>query len=273
MFTDSHNHTSEFSADAHMTAQELCLSAKAKGLDAVVITEHYELDYPHKLQKAQIFEIDTYFEEFRKWSLQLPEGLRLYSGIELGFQSHLSKHYDNLVLKYPFDSVIMSNHLYRGKDPYYFRDCYQKPKNEVYSGYIDEMTEMILSCKEFDIVGHSDYIMRYSSYDDPTMKYADMPESYDRFLKALVQKKKSLEINTRSINKLINKNISNIWPDMEILRKYRDLGGERITLGSDSHDPSTIGYYFAETVIFLKNCGFSELTTYVGRKEIRTPLT
>jgi len=272
MFTDSHNHTSEFSGDARMTAAELIAAATAKGLTAVVVTEHYELDYPHKLNKPLLFDIDTYFESFAKWTAELPSGISLYSGIELGYQPHLSTRYDSLVSRYPFDSVILSNHLFEGQDPYFYRKCYGRPKSEVYASYINGLADMVLACNEFDIAGHYDYIIRYGPYEDPTMKYMDAPESFDRFLHALVQKKKSLEINTRSINKLISQNIKNIFPDREILAQYRALGGERVTLGSDSHDSSTLGFYFEETADFLKSCGFCELTSYIGRKEIRTPI-
>ena len=272
MFTDSHNHTSHFSGDAHMTAEELFSAAKARGLGAVVVTEHYELDYPHESGKSMVFDIDAYFDAFSRWSSILPDGLSLYSGIELGYQPHLCTVYDEIVLRYPFDSVILSNHLFDGLDPYFFRDCYNYPKSQVYGSYIDELTEMVLSSGEFDIVGHFDYIMRYSPYEDPCMKYADSPESFDRFLGALVQKKKSLEINTRSIQKLLEKGFVDIWPDRQILTRYKELGGDRITIGSDSHDPSTLGFYFEETAEFLKSCGFTDLITYVGRKEIRTPI-
>lgn len=272
MFTDSHNHTSEFSSDAHMTVPELLSAAISKGLDAVVITEHYELEYPHELEKPLVFDIDAYFKAFGLWSSEKPAGLSLYSGIELGYQPHLPARYDDLVSRYPFDSVILSNHLYCGHDPYFFRDCYNNPKSQVFGRYIDELAEMVLSSSEFDIVGHYDYIMRYSPYEDPTMKYSDAPESFDRFLTALVSKGKSLEINTRSIQKLIAKDTGDIWPDREILERYLSLGGDRVTLGSDSHDPSTLGFYFEETAAYLKSCGFKELTAYIGRKEIRTPI-
>lgn len=272
MYTDSHNHTSHFSTDARMTAAELMSAAKRIGLDAVVITEHYEKDYPHEMHSVMLFDVDAYFESFRDWKNQAPDGLTLYSGIELGYQAHLSKFYDHLVSSYPFDSVILSNHLYMGQDPYFYRACYDNPKAQVYANYIDKQTEMIQTCDEFDIVGHFDYIVRYSSYEDPKMRYSDSPESFDQFLKAIVQKKKSLEINTRSIDKLKAKGIEDCWPDRKILERYIELGGERVTLGSDSHDPSTLGLYFKETAEYLKSCGFRELTTYIDRKEIRTPI-
>lgn len=272
MFTDSHNHTSEFSGDAHMTAAELFAAAKSMGLSAVVVTEHYEMDYPHKLEMPLLFDVDSFFKSFAEWGTGVKNGLQIYSGIELGYQTHLIDFYDNLVSSYPFDSVIMSNHLFKGQDPYFFPECYKNPKSEVFGGYIDELTQMVLTCDAFDIVGHFDYIMRYATYDDPAIRYSDAPGSFDRFLESLIHKKKSLEVNTCSINKLISKKISNIWPDREILERYIALGGDRITLGSDSHDPSTLGFHFKETAAYLKSCGFKELTTYVGRKENRMPI-
>lgn len=272
LYTDSHNHTLHFSGDAHMTSSELLAGAKAKGLSAVVITEHYDFDYPHKLDTQLLFDVDAYFESFWKWAADVPDGLNLFSGIELGYQIHLCDMYDKLVQSHPFDSVIMSNHLYKGQDPYFFRQCYSSPKTQVYSGYIDELTKMVLSSNEFDIVGHYDYIMRYAPYDDQTMKYKDSPDSFDRFLKAIISRGKSLEINTRSINNLIAKNSPDFMPDQEILERYLSLGGKRITLGSDSHDPTTVGFYFDETAAYLKDIGFSYLTSYVGRKEIRTSI-
>lgn len=273
MYTDSHNHTNHFSGDAHMTAADLMAAAKANNLDAVVITEHYEYDFPHEVDHSLVFDMDEYFEAFTGWSKNTPAGLSLYSGIELGYQPHLAAYYDSLVAKYPFDSVILSNHLFNGKDPYFFQECYKNPKKQVYSKYIGELADMVLASSNFDIVGHYDYIMRYAGYEDSLMRYEDAPESFDRFFRAIIQKKKSLEINTRSISKLISRNTKDFWPDRKILERYIELGGDRVTLGSDSHDTSSLGFFFEETASYLKDCGFKDITTYVGRKEIRTPIS
>jgi len=272
MFTDSHNHTSQFSSDAKMTAPVLLAAAKEAGLGGVVITEHYEKDYPHVLDKPQLFDIGDYFDAFNHWKLIVPDGVSIFSGIEFGYQSHLCAFYDDMAVRYPFDSIIMSCHLFKGRDPFFYPECYQESLESVYSAYIEDMADMVLTCSEFDIVGHYDYIVRYAPYTDPTMKYKTAPESFDRFLMAVIQRKKSLEINTRSIYKLLSKGFKDIWPDRELLERYKELGGERITLGSDSHDPSTLGFYFNETASYLKTCGFDELTTYIGRKEIRTSI-
>lgn len=273
LFTDSHNHTIEFSADASMTLDELVSAASGKGIPAVVVTEHYEKDFPHKIEKPLIFDIDAYFVMMSEKQTMLPEGFTLYTGIELGYQKHLPAFYDALVKSYPFDSVILSNHLIDGKDPFFFRDCYKVPKEEVYARYIEELAEMIESSDDFDIVGHYDYIARYAPYPDPTIHYDLCPEAFDRFLTAVVRKNKSLEINTRSIYKFHTLGIADRWPDQAILKRYLELGGTRVSLGSDSHDPSTIGIYFDETAALLKDFGFDSICSYVNRKEIRQPIS
>ena len=272
LYTDSHNHTVEFSADAVMTMDELISEALSKGIPAVVVTEHFEKDFPHKIEKPLIFDIDEYFVMMTEQQAKLPEGFSLYAGIELGYQKHLPAFYDALVKSYPFDSVILSNHLYEGKDPFFFRDCYKLPKEELYGRYIEELAEMINSTNDFDIVGHYDYIARYAPYPDPTIHYDMCPEAFDRFLTAVIRKNKSLEINTRSIYKFHTLGVTDIWPDRKILARYRELGGIRVTLGSDSHDTSTIGIYFEETAAMLKEYGFDFLCSYVNRKEIRQPI-
>lgn len=61
-------------------------------------------------------------------------------------------------------------------------------------------------------------------------------------------------------------------PDKELLYQYKKLGGDRLTLGSDSHDTRTLGLLFDETAEHLRSCGFDELTTFIGRKEMRTSM-
>jgi len=262
----------EFSADAKMTIDELVSEAYSKGIPAVVVTEHFEKDFPHTIEKPLVFDIDEYFAAMSEKKKDLPEGFSLFTGIELGYQKHLPAFYDALVKSYPFDSVILSNHLIDGKDPFFFRGCYESPKEEVYGRYIEELAEMTEVSNDFDIVGHYDYIARYAPYPDPTIHYDMCPEAFDRFLAAVIRKNKSLEINTRSIYKFHSIGVTDIWPDHKILARYRELGGIRVTLGSDSHDTSTIGIYFDEAAAYLKEFGFEFLCSYVNRKEIRQPI-
>ena len=271
MFTDTHNHTSHFSSDARMTAKELIDACKAMGMNGVTVTEHYEGDYPHDIGVPQIFDIPEYLEAFKSWE-EYAGAFPIYKGIELGYQKHLPEFYDEMVAKYPFDSVIMSNHLFDGKDPYFFRDCYEKDMISVYTQYIEEMAEMVEKCNNFDIVGHYDYINRYAPYEKPQIKYSQCPKAFDRFLTAIISKDKCLEINTRSIDKMRKKGLTDCLPDKEILSRYFELGGRNISLGSDSHASDTLCIHFREAAEYLRSFGFTEASYYVARKRFSEPL-
>ncbi|MBP5493207.1 MAG: histidinol-phosphatase HisJ family protein [Clostridiales bacterium] len=271
MFTDTHNHTKHFSSDAKMTYQELIDACKAKNMNGVVVTEHYEGDYPHDIGDPQIFDIPKYFEETKAW-LDYAGDFPLYRGIELGYQKHLCTFYDEMIEKYPFDEVILSNHLYRAMDPYFFRDCYKEDMLTCYTRYIEEMADLVEGCNNFDIVGHYDYINRYAPYEKPQIKYSQCPESFDRFLTAIIKKDKTLEINTRSIEKMRRKGLTDTLPDPQILKRYYELGGRNISLGSDSHTKDTLCIHFDEVAEYLKTFGFTENSFYVKRKRISEPL-
>ena len=271
MYTDTHNHTCHFSSDAKMSAKKLIDTCKERKMNGVAVTEHYEGDYPHDIGESQIFDIPSYFETFKSWE-EYADGFPIYKGIELGYQKHLNGFYDDMIAKYPFDCVIMSDHLFDGKDPYFFRDCYEKDMITVYRQYIEEMADMVEKCNNFDIVGHYDYINRYAPYEKPQIKYSQCPESFDRFLKAIISKEKCLEINTRSVDKMRKKGLEDALPDADILKRYYELGGRIISLGSDSHTSDTLCIHFAEVAEYLKSFGFTENSYYVGRKRFGEPL-
>ncbi|MBN1891401.1 MAG: histidinol-phosphatase HisJ family protein [Clostridiales bacterium] len=274
MLTDSHVHTKHFSGDAKMTIDEVFAAAVERGLDSIVITEHYDDDFPHDMEGPMTFDPNDYYAAFQNWQERLPEGLDLRLGIELGYQPQLVERYTKLSKELPFDSIILSNHLFGGKDPFFFRECYEKDKKVLHEEYIATLAEMAEQCNCFDILGHFDYIVRYSEKPDSFMRYRDCPHTFDRLFNALVQNGKSLEVNTRTIQKLRRAGVSDedSFPDAEALLRYRRLGGERITLGSDAHEPSSLASLFDETARYLIGLGFEYNTTYVHRSEMRTTL-
>ncbi len=273
MYTDNHNHTKHFSSDAKMSYQELIDTCRKQNMRGVAVTEHYEGDYPHDIGEPQIFDPKEYFEASKKWK-EYAGDFPLRLGIELGWQKHLPKFYDEMVDRYPFDVVILSNHLYRGKDPYFYRECYEENMITVYSRYIDEMAQMAEDCSNYDIIGHYDYINRYAPYEDPQIRYDHCPEAFDRLFSAIISKGKSLEVNTRSIDKMKGKGFDMTYslPDPKILSRYYEMGGRNISMGSDSHTKDTLCLLFPETAKYLSSFGFTENTYFVKRQKIGEPL-
>ena len=271
MVTDAHNHTKHFSVDAGQTIDELILQARSLGFKRIGITEHYEVDYPDD-GLDWTFNLNEYYQAFGEWREKAAPDLELLMGIEFGYQTHVAAEIETLAAQIPFDEVLLSVHLFRGKDFYVDRDCYKLPKKELHKEYIGTMAEMCEKCNNYDIAAHYDYINRYTDNLNSFVMYEDCPEEFDRLFEALISKEKALEINTKSIQKHTERGFSRTLPDPDILNRYRAMGGKMITLGSDSHFPGTFAVYFEEAVEYLKSMGFKESVYFKGHKPNFEPL-
>ena len=273
MLADGHNHTLEFSPDAKMTIDELISAATAKKLTAVGITEHYELENPDPEDNIQTYDLDLYDRTFEEWRAKCPKELKLLKGIEFGYQTKTGPEIDRIAAEHDFDTVILSNHLFRGVDVYFSEEAHLVPKNERHAEYIGIMAEMCERLDNYTVAGHYDYISRdqRSSAEDSFVLYEDCPKEFDRLFEALISKEKSLEINPRSILKIGEKGSKRIFPDDKILKRYKDMGGKLISLGSDSHTPDTLGLLFPETIEYLKSLGFSEACYFVKKRPVIEP--
>jgi histidinol-phosphatase (PHP family) len=85
----------------------------------------------------------------------------------------------------------------------------------------------------------------------------------------LIQEGKALEINTKSYE---NHKGRTVVQDKDVLLRYREMGGEIISLGSDSHEPSRVGTGFPHFAGLLKSLGFRWTAHYESRKLIQLPL-
>lgn len=267
MYIDSHSHTKHFSSDASMSISEVFNACSNKNVSKLVITEHYDYDYPHPEEPQMYCDLDAYLSEFLKWKETFNTyPTKLLFGIEFGYQPHLIDYYEKLAKDYPFDSIILSNHLYNGIDIYFSKECYNERKESRVSNYMASLIEMADKCDCYDIIGHYDYINRYSPNKDEDVLYSDCPKMFDTLFEILISKEKSLEINTASIEKRIRNNANNIMPDSEIIKRYIEMGGKLITLGSDAHKAEAIAQNFSATIEYLKSLDVKELCYFENRK-------
>ena len=52
------------------------------------------------------------------------------------------------------------------------------------------------------------------------------------------------------------------WRDT--LALYREMGGEKVTVGSDAHRPEDVGCFIRQRQELLRECGFRYFTTFTG---------
>lgn len=257
--TDYHVHT-YFSGDSSARLEDILRQTEALGLKEICITDHIDYDYADP-GFANI-DFDEYFDLLSRAAAELEPAARLLIGVEVGFQDHLPERLTALVRAYPFDFVICSTHMAEGLD-FYTGDFFAgKTRQQAYDAYFQAVLAAVRNFKDFDIYGHLDAIARYGVYEDNTLRYRDHAEIIDTILRELIANGKGIELNTSGLRY----GLSEFHPQADIIRRYHQLGGEFITVGSDAHRAQDIGSHFAAAYALLRDTGFKRVTVYHQRK-------
>lgn len=262
---DCHLHSS-FSGDSQSPMEEMILAGIDRGLNTMCFTEHNDFDYPDYPDFSGdqfLLNADSYLYDLLKLKSKYENKIRLLYGVELGLQPEVLRKNAIFAKNNEFDFIIASSHICHGKDPYYPDFFTDRSDEEAYREYFESILENIKKFSNFDVYGHLDYVVRYGKTKDTEYTYAKYSDILDEILKALLDKGKGIELNTGGIKS----GMRDFHPCMDILKRYRELGGEIITIGSDAHKPEHVAEYFDRAAEVLKACGFGYYCIF----EKRTP--
>lgn len=257
MIADCHMHT-EFSADSETKITDQIERAIELGLNHICFTDHMDMDYP-----GGDFQLDTdaYVKKVLEMQELYKEKIKICLGVEIGLQEHLKERLQTYINSYPFDFVIGSVHLIYGEDPYYRKIFEKYSDEEVYNRYFQAMLGALKQAPDIQTFAHLDYVVRYGKEKDKAYSYAKYADVIDEILKLVIEKGIALEVNTAGLRML---SFTNPHPD--IIRRYKELGGEMITVGSDGHTPDVLAYQFEKVPGLLKACGFDYYTVFEQKK-------
>lgn len=266
MRCDTHVHTRN-SHDGKLPIATIVDLAKAQGLCYLATTDHLDYDFEYGKNRAPIkwpaLNLEEYQKEWQiaKSALDNDESntLNLCFGVEASYdKSALAKQkYKETIAKYPFDVVINSVHCVDGYDVYFKMAFLFKRKKHVYKRYLETILESLDAPYPYDIVAHIGYIAHGAPYRNKTLKYADFPNEIDAILKGIIARGKAMEINFHH----------EMTPGRDIVERYYELGGRKISYGSDAHR-GDICKNFDEACAMLKEIGFTHLSTFVKHREV-----
>lgn len=134
---------------------------------------------------------------------------------------------------------------------------------KIYNRYLDLLIESLDVPYQYDIIGHLGYISRYAPYENPSLFQPQYFEKLDTFLKKVIAKDKTIEINTH-----IRDNPLKFLPEVPILNRYYELGGRKITFSSDAHRLHEVGSRYDLVVETTKSIGFKHWTVYKQHKSV-----
>lgn len=262
MICDYHLH-SEYSADAKVPVRNYLDRAISLGMKEVCITDHD--DYDSRLpENTFVLDYDRYYADLHKIQQEYESRIRLNIGVEMGLLRHEAEHYSKSAVSHPFDFIIGSMHFIDGIDIYY-PDYYEnRTEREAYEYFFKRTLDRVKELDYFDVLGHLDVMVRYSPNRNQNFSYESYQEYIDPILKCLLEKGKGLECNMGGMYR----GLGHPNPTEDILKRYRELGGEILTVGSDSHQPEHLGYGFDKVPELLKECGFRYYTIFRERKPV-----
>ncbi len=259
---DVHMH-SNFSHDSGSTPEEMVKGAVSKGLHTICFTDHFDKD-DMEWGEESIFDPEAYFEVLRPLQEKYRGEIEIRIGVELGLQPHLGDYYRSFVRKYPFDFVIGSVHSIRSMDPAAGQLFTGRSDEEVYRLTFEEMLSDIRLFEDFDVLGHLDYVVRYGAGREAQYSYARYADIIDEILRELVQKGKGMELNMAGLKY----GLPFAHPHQDVLKRFRELGGEIVTVGADGHCPEHIAYDFEKASDILKSCGFKFYAEFAKRRPV-----
>ena len=227
MLFDTHVHTT-FSTDSKMNIATALKRAADLG-QGITITEHMDLAYPEP--EAFTFDVKAYFEEYEQYRND-----KLLLGIEVGMRPDCLEDNRRIVEGHSFDYVIGSIHVVENADIYHSSFYESRSKQEVYNFYFDAMLNCLKNHDFIDSLGHIDYIARYAQYQDPDIHYNEFSDRLDEIVRAAAEREKALEINTRRLTS--PEAAKQLLP---IYKRFAEVGGKIVTIGSDAHKPDDIG--------------------------------
>ena len=255
---DFHIH-SRVSYDSEVEPAQMAIVAREAGMQEICFTDHldYELKKP---REALAFAVEDYNAAYD--GLYVP-GITIRNGVEIGMTPwNLDVVQKDLSLRH-YDFVIGSIHHVDDLDPYFSEYWEGKTAAQGELAILEETLKCVKLHDNFDVLGHLTYISKARGNPAPRIiPFSEYRDLVAEIMKVLVAKGKGMEINTSGMDKC-----GAYLPDATILRRFKELGGEIVTVGSDAHDASRVGQYCNEACQLVNDI-FGYVCTFEDRKPI-----
>ncbi|HZK34185.1 MAG TPA: histidinol phosphate phosphatase, partial [Bacillota bacterium] len=108
------------------------------------------------------------------------------------------------------------------------------------------------------VLGHLDLVRRYAPYKYDSNDHLIGLDIIKAIFKTLIENGKGIELNSSGFGHSSGVPL----PHPDIIRLYRELGGEIITIGSDAHSSEFVAYESKRSVDLLKSLGFKYVTRF-----------
>lgn len=251
---DYHTHA-KFSFDSKAEILDEVLSARSKGINDTVCTEHCECNLksatPPGVPERHIFDHEGYWAYAKE--LRDTCGYDFGIGLEVGQSTQNLERAKNILASHEWDFIIGSLHNMR--DEYDFSQLNYKERDvdKTFRDYLAELYE-ITEINNFNVLGHIYYPLRYIKAQGIDFDYTKYEAEMADIFRLAISNGKGIEININS--KGYNGSKEDWDFHLRYVKMFRELGGEIITTGSDGHTPEAVGQNIEDATEILREAGF-----------------
>lgn len=264
---DLHTHSNN-SFDAKNSVDEMCKSAVDRGLYAIAITDHCEAPMIKNGLDCEFGCFDELIPKSINDTLsakqKYSDKIKVLCGVELGEPMHDPEGTKRALAYGNYDFILASVHNLRNMEDFYYLDYSDLDIDRILKLYFDELAETA-TFEHFDSLAHLTYPLRYI-----LAKTGKMPDlkiyqnQIDNIYKILIENNKALEINVSGLFKELKTTL----PDESLVKRFRELGGKYVTIGTDSHSVDFVGKGLEEGIAVAKRAGFAQYAIYENHQPV-----
>ena len=263
--SDYHVHTN-ISPDSQSDIIDMCQAAIDAGLHEIAFTDHLECGEVCETwqNNKRPFDLEKCLADLARAREFCQDRLIIKNGIEIGQWLQNPARAERLIKEMPLDFIICSLHCPDGFDDMYWVDYMADDINEIIAAYAKECADMAEASLDFDSLGHLTLPFRYGSRVRTDLTFDHCMDDIERCFLGLIKRGIALEVNTSGVRCPLE----SMMPDMALMKWYKELGGEFITIGTDAHKPEFVGADIRAAQEFILEAGFKSFVTFENRKMI-----
>ncbi len=261
---DYHVHESRSRDAEGATLPAMVREAEEKGIREIALTTHLIVVGPDIHLSVRMDELDEYFLDIER--AQDDTNVVLRAGLEIDYFPGEEKRLEKIIDEHPLDYCLGSVHYLNGVDigsrggtSSFFGG---RPLHEAADEYF-MVWKMAAGSGLFDVLAHPDYWRKHlQTVRSEPATIEEYGSVYQEALRVLAKEGVGIEVNTSSIKV----GLTEFYPVQGFLRAAYESGVTTVTVGSDAHTPSKLGYRLDEAAASLRRVGYESISTFKGRR-------
>ncbi len=270
---DQHIH-SKHSFDSQAEPAHSVLRAIEYGLAGVSFTEHYDT-HPDE-RDGCVYDHAAYSATINRLRDRFGSSVRVGKGIEVDYQAENMPAIVDFLDGGGFDIVLLSVHWSKGKPIHQEAAWDGLDPSRVTRDYLVSVLDAVRHCERlqrgrspiFNVLGHLDFCKRYSKRFAGVVCVDEHLDVVDEILVSCLESGLIPEVNTSTLRN----DMPDPMPGAAAVRRYADLGGRMMSLGSDAHRATQVSANFDLALSILRAGGIEKLAVFHDRRASVEPI-